>query len=465
MKPVSCWMDLRSKLYFRYHCTFTHFAPARRTMAQNQLKKLLGVGFGVAVTIGGTVGTGILRKPGPIAQEIGNPTLIIAVWLAVGLYALIGSLSVIELGTMLPKAGAWYVYARRAFGNYAGFIIGISSWLGSVSAMAFGAAVMSEYIGLLLPSLVAHQKAVAISLLLAFVGFHAIGIRAASRSQEGMSVLKAVGLLAFVIVCFTITPEQPAPVSPETIRPLAEGGLWLGILAALQSVFYTYDGWHTATYFSEEDVNPSRNLPRSMISGVSLIILIYVLVNLALLYVLPMETLAGSKLPAADAVQVLFGPGSAQVVTFLLMISIMGIINAQLMFNPRVIFAMARDGLFFRFATYVNMGGTPIYATLLTAIVAIVMILTNTYSKLSDIATFFFVLCNASGFASLIRLRQTEPELPRPVRAWGYPFSTWALLLASLAFLVGVVIGDFSSSLYALGFIAVSYPVYLLIKR
>lgn len=434
-------------------------------MAQNQLKKLLGVGFGVAVTIGGTIGTGILRKPGPIAEDIGNPTLIIAVWLAVGVYALVGSLSVMELGTMLPKAGAWYVYSRRAFGNYAGFVIGISSWLGSVSAMAFGAAVMSEYIGLLTPSLINYQKVVAISILLAFVAFHSIGVRLASRAQEIMSVLKAVGLLAFVLVCFTITPDSSTQVSTETVRPLAEGGVWLGILAALQSVFYTYDGWHTAAYFTEEDVDPSRNLPRSMISGVLLIIGIYVLVNLALLYVLPIQTLAGSKLPAADAVQLLFGPGSAQVVTFLLMISIMGIINAQIMFNPRVIFAMGRDGLFFRFVTYVNSGGTPTYATILTAGASTLMILTNTYGKLSDIATFFFVLCYASGFASLIRLRQSEPELPRPVRAWGYPFSTWTLLLASLAFLIGVVIGDFSSSLYALAFIAVSYPVYLLIKR
>ena len=434
-------------------------------MAQNQLKKLLGVGFGVAVTIGGTIGTGILRKPGPIAQDIGNPTLIIAVWLAVGLYALVGALSVMELGTMLPKAGAWYVYARRAFGNYAGFIIGISSWLGSVSAMAFGAAVMSEYIGLLAPSLVGNQKLVAIGILLAFVGFHWLGVRLASRAQEVMSVLKAVGLLAFVFVCFTASPEKTALVSTSTIRPLAEGGVWLGILAALQSVFYTYDGWHTAAYFTEEDVNPSRNLPRSMMSGVLLIIGIYILVNLALLYVLPLPTLAGSKLPAADAVQLLFGPRGAQIVTFLLMISIMGIINAQIMFNPRVIFAMGRDGLFFRFVTTVNAGGTPAYATLLTASASIGMILTNTYSKLSDIATFFFVLCYASGFAALIRLRQTEPELPRPVRAWGYPFTTWTLLLASLAFLAGVVIGDFSSSLYAIGFILVSYPVYLLIKK
>ena len=434
-------------------------------MAQNQLKKLLGVGFGVAVTIGGTIGTGILRKPGPIAQDIGDPVLIIGVWLAVGLYALAGSLSVMELGTMLPKAGAWYVYARRAFGNYAGFIIGISSWLGSVSAMAFGSAVMSEYLGLLFPSLIDSQKEVAIGILVIFVAFHSIGVGLASRAQEVMSVLKAVGLLAFVVVCFVITPEKAVSIPPENLRPLAQNGVWLGILAALQSVFYTYDGWHTAAYFTEEDVDPSRNLPRSMISGVLLIIGIYILVNLALLHVLPVSVLAGSKLPAADAVQVLFGPGSAKVVTFLLMISIMGIINAQIMFNPRVIFAMGRDGLFFRFAASVNAGGTPVNATILTAGASILMILTNTYGKLSDIATFFFVLCYASSFAALIRLRQTEPNLPRPVRAWGYPVSTWTLLLLSLAFLVGVVIGDFSSSLYAVGFIVVSYPMFLLIKK
>ncbi|GAB3987675.1 amino acid permease [Spirosoma daeguense] len=434
-------------------------------MAQNQLKKLLGVGFGVAVTIGGTIGTGILRKPGPIAQDIGDPTLIIAVWLAVGFYALAGSLSVMELGTMLPKAGGWYVYARRAFGDYAGFVIGISSWLGSVSAMAFGAAVMSEYTGLLFPSAEPYQKAVAIGILIAFVAFHSIGVRLASKAQEVMSVLKAVGLLLFVIVCFTVKPDKPIELSPSTIQPLAEGGLWLGILAALQSIFYTYDGWHTAAYFTEEDVDPSRNLPRSMISGVLLIIGIYILVNLALLYVLPISTLAGSKLAAADAIQYLFGPGSAQVVTFLLMISIMGIINAQIMFNPRVIFAMGRDGLFFRFVTQVNSGGTPTNATILTAGASALMILTNTYGKLSDIATFFFVLCYASCFAALIHLRRTAPELHRPVRAWGYPVSTWILLIISLAFLLGVVIGDFSSSMYAIGFIAVSYPVYLFIKR
>jgi len=433
---------------------------------RTSLIKLLGVGFGIAVTIGGTIGTGILRKPGPIAQELGSPSLIIAVWLLVGVYALVGSLSVIELGTMIPKVGAWYVYARRAFGNYVGFVIGISSWLGSISAMAFGASVMSEYIGLLVPGLAGSLKLVAISILVLFVGFHWIGVGVASRAQEVMSFFKAVGLLLFVGACFLFAPEQPvSSVAPVILQPLATGGLWVGLLAALQAVFYTYDGWHTAAYFAEEDVDPNKNLPRSMISGVLLIIGIYILVNLALLYVLPIEQLAGSKLPAADAIQLLFGPGSAKVVTFLLMISIMGIINAQIMFNPRVIYAMARDGLFFKPFTAINAGGTPGTAMIFTAAMSILMILTNTYAKLSDIATFFFVTCYASGFAALIRLRQTEPELARPVRAWGYPFSTWTLLIASILFLVGAIFGDPMGSLYALIFVGVSYPVYRMIKR
>jgi APA family basic amino acid/polyamine antiporter len=134
------------------------------------------------------------------------------------------------------------------------------------------------------------------------------------------------------------------------------------------------------------------------------------------------------------------------------------------MFNPRVIFAMARDGLFFRWVMSVNSGGTPGIAMLLTAAMSILMILTNTYAKLSDIATFFFVTCYASGFAALIRLRHTEPELRRPFLAWGYPFSTWTLLIVSCLFLVGAIFGDPMGSVYALGLIVVSYPIYRLIK-
>ncbi|WP_128547401.1 APC family permease [Larkinella soli] len=434
------------------------------TNRSSQLLRLLGVGFGIAVTIGGTIGTGILRRPGTIAQELGQPSLALLIWTLVGIYALVGSLQVIELGTMLPKAGAWYVFARRAFGDYAGFLIGIGSWLGSISAMAFGAAVMGEYIALLVPASSGYIKPMAIGILVLFVAFHWVGVRLASQAQEVMSFLKAVGLLAFVFVCFAYTPDEPIQFSGDNTLPI-QGSLTVAVLAALQSVFYTYDGWHTAAYFTEEDVDPSKNLPRSMLAGVLLIIGIYLLVNLALFHVLPIERLAQSKLPAADAIQTLYGPASARVVTGLLLISIMGIINAQIMFNPRVLFAISRDGLFSRFFARVNAGGTPGRAMILTAGMSILMIITGTYGKLSDIASFFFVLCYAAGFASLIRLRQTAPELPRPFRAWGYPVSTWVMLAASLAFLVGVIVSDPYSSAYAVGFIIISYPAYRLVKQ
>jgi basic amino acid/polyamine antiporter, APA family len=434
------------------------------TKRSSGLLRLLGVGFGIAVTIGGTIGTGILRRPGSIAQELGDPWLILLVWVVVGVYALLGSLSVIELGTMIPKAGAWYVFSRRAFGDFAGFLIGIASWFGSISAMAFGASVMGEYCALLVPAWTPHIRVIAILILVAFVAFHWVGVRLASKAQEVMSFVKAVGLLAFVAVCYTYTPNEPLDFSETNKLPI-QGTLIVALLGALQSVFYTYDGWHTAAYFTEEDVNPSRNLPRSMMGGVLLIVTIYLLVNLALFHVLPLNELAASKLPAADAIQRIYGPASAKAVTFLLMISIMGIINAQIMFNPRVLFAISRDGLFHKAFATVNKGGTPGAAMLLTASLCALMILTGTYGKLSDIASFFFVLCYASGFASLIRLRHTEPTLPRPFRAWGYPYITWAMLVASLAFLVGVIIGDPFSSAYAVGFLVLSYPAYLLVKK
>ncbi|WP_266368986.1 APC family permease [Tellurirhabdus rosea] len=432
--------------------------------SSSALLKLLGVGFGIAVTIGGTIGTGILRRPGTIAQELGDPWLILLVWVLVGLFALLGSLSVIELGTMLPKAGAWYVFARRAFGDFAGFLIGIASWFGSVSAMAFGASVMGEYLALIFPVLSGYVRLIGVGILVAFVAFHWLGVRLASQAQEVMSFLKAVGLLAFVLVCFAYEPDVPLDFSEANKIPV-QGSLIVALLAALQSVFYTYDGWHTAAYFTEEDVNPNKNLPRSMMGGVLLIIAIYLLVNLALFHVLPINELAASKLPAADAIQRIYGPASARAVTGLLLISILGIINAQIMFNPRVLFAISRDGLFSRRFATVNAGGTPGAAMLLTAGLSCVMILTGSYGRFSDIASFFFVLCYFSGFASLIRLRQTEPNLPRPFRAWGYPVVTWVLLLASLAFLVGVIIGDQTSSLYAVVFLALSYPAYRLVKR
>lgn len=435
---------------------------------KTELFKILGVGFGIAVTIGGTIGTGILRKPGPIAAQLGEPWLIMTLWVLVSLYAFLGTLCTIELGTSVPKAGAWYVYAQRAFGNYAGFVVGINSWLGTCSALGFGVYTMSEYLALLLPSLGGYEPYVAASILLILSAIHWLGLALASTFQNVMSVLKGVGLLAFVIICYAygreITPEQMQLTTSRIIQT----GSWIApVVFSLQAIFYTYDGWHTAAYFTEEDKDPSKNLPKSMIGGVLLIIAIYLLCNLAILYIMPMNDLAQSKLAAADAIRLIFGEGSGKIVTVFLMISILGIVNAQLLFNPRVLYSMSRDGLFLKGGTRVNRGGTPALAMPVTAVVAIALILVGKEAceKLSDIATFFFVLGYASGFASLLALRKNEPLLPRPWKVPAYPVLPVVMLIVSLAFLVIAVIQDLPSSQYALLFLIISYPLYLLVRR
>ncbi|MCE7063097.1 APC family permease [Dyadobacter sp. CY343] len=436
--------------------------------AKNGLLKILGVGFGIAVTVGGTIGTGILRKPGPIAEQLGEPWLIMALWAAVSLYAFLGTLCTIELGTSVPKAGAWYVYAQRAFGNYAGFVVGINSWLGTCSALGFGVYTMSEYLALLIPGLAGAEPYLAAAILLVLSGIHWIGLALASSFQNIMSVLKGIGLFVFVAVCYIYGDEVSAEQMQSTTSQILATGSWIApVIFSLQAIFYTYDGWHTAAYFSEEDKDPSKNLPKSMIGGVLLIIAIYLLCNMAILYILPMDELAQSKLAAADAIRLIFGEGSGKIVTLFLMISILGIVNAQLLFNPRVLYSMSRDGLFLPAGTNVNRGGTPAVAMLITSGVAILLILIGKEAteKLSDIATFFFVLGYTSGFASLLALRRKEPSLPRPWKVPAYPLLPVIMLICSLAFLVGAVIQDLGSSQYALLFLVISYPAYLLVRR
>lgn len=433
----------------------------------NQLLKLLGVGFGIAVTVGGTIGTGILRKPGPIAAQIGEPWMILLLWLVVGIYALLGVLCAIELAVSMPQAGAWYVYARRAFGNYFGFVTGITSWLGTVSALGFGAYTMSEYIALLLPGAEPYIQIVAIFLLVILTGFHWLGTKSAGKSQEVLAVIKAVGLLVFVAVCFIYGGAPSGGQVSSMVTSSAVPLTIVGVIGALQAIFYTYDGWHTATYFTEENTDPAKTLPKSMLMGVVLIIAIYLLVNGAILYALPKDMLMNSKLAAADTISYIFGDGYSKIITLFLMISILGIVNAQIMFAPRVIFSMSRDRLFFKGASKVNSVGTPSVAMPLTALLSVLLILSgkDTCGKLSDIATFFFVLSYLAGFVALVKLRYSEPELARPFKAPLFPYLPILLIVMSTLFLAGAVYSDMQSSKFALIFLGASYPLYLLISR
>ena len=426
----------------------------------NQLWKVLGTTFGVAVTLGGTVGTGILRKPGPIADSLHNPTLIIFLWVFVAIYALLGVSCVLELSLSIPKAGAWYGYAERAFGRYVGFLVGLTSWLGTVTALGFGSYTFSEYLALIFPFLTDYLMVCAISILVILWIFHQLGVVLAGKSQEWLSGTKALALLIFIGIC----------AMHGTGGALMEGGaaprglpLWSGIMTALLSIFYAFDGWHTAAYFTEENKDPVKSMPKSMFIGVIVVALIYLLINIAILYTLHLAELSHSKLAAADAMQVIFGPGVGKAITIFLMLSIIGILNTQVMFAPRVIYSMGRDGLFFPQVTKINAVGSPTVATHLTVLFACLFLLGGKAinERLSDIATFFFVASYLSGFAALLRLRKTEPHLERPYRVWAYPALPIGLLVISSLFLLGTLLTNQASIPYVFGFILISYGIYL----
>jgi len=439
---------------------------AHHATPKGSLLRVLGVSFGIAVTLGSTIGIGILRTPGTVAQHLGSVGLVIAVWAIGGLYAIVGALAVAELATMLPRAGGWYVYARRALGEYAGFTVGWINWVSFCTAVASISIAIGEYAGRLAPVLAGRAKAIAVAVLLVFTLMHWLGVRVGGRAQEWTSFTAALGFVALVVACFVVggttasVGVEPAGAAGSTTI----AALPVALAIAFQSVIFTYDGWYGAIYFSEEDTDPTRNLPRAMIGSVLVIVTLYLLVNLALLHVLPLSRVAASQLAAADAAQVMFGARGEAIITALSVLSLLSVMNAGFMQTARILYGMSRDGLFLPEVAVVNRRGTPTMALLAGSAVEILLVVSGTFEKLLAITAFFFVVMYGSGFVSLFVLRAREPDLPRPFKAWGYPATVLIAVGLSFVFLVGVIVSDSANSLYALMAMAAGYPVYLASK-
>src|SRR5262245_37421301 len=402
-----------------------------------KLRRILGFGFGLAVIVGSTLGIGILRAPGLVVAQISNPSVVLLLWLVGGLYTLLGAVCLAELGTMLPQAGGYYVYARHTFGDGVGFAVGWSDWVTYCAVLGYVSIGIGEFTAVLVPALAPFAKVVAVGALVGLVALQIAGIKVSSRFQEATTAIKFLAFLAVVVAALVL-----APAVSNGAGDAASAASLVGVVIALQAVVITYGGWQSALYFTEEDRHPDRNLPRSMIAGVASVIVVYVLVNLALLAVLPIPEFARSTLPAADAAQVLIGDRGRQVITVLSLISLPPLLNAIMMIGTRILFAMGRDGFLWKRTAEVTAAGTPLVATLVTTAVAVVLIASGTFQKLVAIASFFLVFNYSVCCLALVVLRQREPERPRPFRAWGYPWSAGIVLAGAAAFLVATVIGD-----------------------
>ena len=440
--------------------------------APGRLLDILGLGFGLAGAVGGTIGAGILRTPGLVAAQLPSAELVLAAWLAGGLYALLGAVCIAELAAALPKAGGWYVYAERAFGKRVGFLVGWTDWLAHCIGLAWVATTVGEYGQALLPATIPQEPYMARILALLAIGLFSLiqlrGLRAGSASQELLSLAKAVAFLALVAACFLLPIQAAPPIALSPPAPMAIAGwrrLSLAVVLALQAVITTYDGWASPVYFAEEFCEPGRDLPRSLIGGVLAVLVLYLLINLALLHVLPIAQLASSSLPAAAAARALAGPLGGLLITALALVSLLGLINTVVMAAPRILFGLGRDGLLPSFVAQVNGGGTPSAALLLTSAAAAALVLAGSFERLLTMGAVLYVSLPLAGIASLVTLRQREPELPRPFLAWGYPVSPLMITAVSLAFLIGSTANDWLSSLAAVALVAMGYGVCLLAER
>jgi len=424
------------------------------------LLAVLGVLFGLSVTVGNTIGSGILRTPGLVAQLLPTPWLFIGVWIIGALYAALGANALAELATMMPESGGYTVFLRRTMCPYAGFVIGWSDWLSTCSSAALAALVIGEYVTILAGISKGFTAAIASVVILAFALIQWRGIRTGSAAQNLTSFLKALAFAILIGACFVLGRG----ITGAGVTGAPSGLAFLAaFVLAMQAVIFTYDGYNGVVYFSGELRNPARDIPRSMFGGVLSVAIIYVLVNVGFLYVLPLDRMAGEPLVAATAANEIFGGKGDAVIRILTIVSLLSAVNAYQLMTSRVLHRLSVFG-FVPGADYVNRGGTPVIALFLSAAVCLAMVITGTLEIVLAVTAFFFVAQYSLIFLSVFILRRREPEAPRPFRAVGHPWTTGLVLVLSVGFLFGAFLADTRNSIYSLILLALSWPLYLVLR-
>lgn len=397
------------------------------------LRRILGFGFAVAVAFGSTIGVGILRLPGDVAAQLQNVPLVALVWIAGGLYATLGAMSVAELATMMPAAGGFYVYARRAFGSGFALLVGLNDWTVQVLSVAYAGFAAADFIGALVPALAGHGQAVALAVVALVTTVHCFGLRVGSRTQNAISVLVAASLIGLTIACFAVTPA--ATTAAAATPPRSALALAAAVLGALRLVLVAYDGWYSSIYFAEETVDAVHAVPRAMIGSALLTAALYLLINAGLLHALTLPGLAAAKLPVVEAARVLLPNGAAQLVALISLCVVLSLLNAVLLTAPRIVYALGRDGLLPRQTTWVTNGGTPSVALGLSSATAALAILSGTFEQIIDVSALLFVVNYLTAYSAVIVLRRREPDAPRSFRVPAYPWTTLLVLGGSAAYL------------------------------
>ena len=433
---------------------------AQRDAWGERLPRHLGLASAVAVLVGSTIGSGIFRVPAAVAERLHDPGPVLLAWVVGGLVALFGALTLSELAGALPRSGGVFAYILEGFGPLPAFLFGWSE-LTVIRASALGAmsTIFAEYLGYfvhLTPEQVRWVAAVAIL----FVGtINYFGVSSAAVLMNLTTVAKYGALAALVLLAFTAGQG-----SVSHFTPAWHGGLDLSLMGtALIAIMWTYDGWADLSFVGGEVRDPARTMPRALILGTGAIVLVYLLLNVAYIYLVPLPEMAGAKLiaaAAADRITVFNGAGGS-VVSGVVMLSCFGSLTGSMITGPRIFFAMADRGLFFRAIARVSPRfESPSVAIWLATALGVLYVLFNDFQQLADKFILGIWPFYALAVAAVFVLRRTRPDLPRPYRTWGYPVVPILFLLASVAMVVNALWTDPVNTGITFGIVLAGIPVY-----
>ena len=437
------------------------------TQRQQKLPRTLGLWSGVALVVGITIGSGIFRSPAGIAQKVPSPTLMLGLWIAGGLITLCGALSLAELAAALPETGGFYAYLREGWGRRTAFLFGWAE-LVLIRASALGgiAVVFGEYLLRSLGIDPVEHYVTARALSAGAIAFAAtaniIGANVGAAIVGVSTAAKFAALVVLVGASFMFGGEHGA--SWDYLTAPASGPITIGAMGlALVSVLWAYDGWGDLSFAAGEVKNPQRNLPRAIILGTLALIGIYVMTNVAYVYVNSVANIADPRTPlvAADTMLALFGRTGVVLVSVFVMISSFSSLNGSMLASPRVFFAMADDGLFFESIARVHPRfKTPYVAILLAAVLGIALVMSRSFEALTETFVLAIWPFYALGIAAIYRLRRLRPSMERPYKAIGYPVVPAIFILSVAAFVLNALINEPVSTGITFALILAGIPVY-----
>lgn len=425
---------------------------------EDRLPRNLGLWSAAAVLVGTTIGSGIFRVPSEVARDLGAAGPMLLVWVLGGLVTLTGALSIAEMAAAFPRSGGIFAYILESEGRFWAFLYGWSE-LTVIRASAIGgiSAIFAKYLGQFITLNSQQERYVAAVTIVVIAFLNYIGLSYASLLMNITTILKYGALLGLGLFAFT-AGTHAAPSAPSAVGVTASA-----IFTALVPVMWTYDGWSNLSFIGGEVKDPGRNMPRALIIGTSAIVLIYLIVNAAYLYLLPVSAIASAERVAATAAQQIpmFGSAGAAIIAGIVMVSCFGSVNGSLMTGPRVFFAMSDRGLLFPLVARVSPRfQTPSVAIWLAAALAVTYVLQNSFAQLADrfvLGTWPFY---ALAVAGVFILRRKRPDLARPYRTFGYPVTPALFLLASVAMMANAIYTNPKDNGVTFGIILAGIPVY-----